>query len=159
MDENEWTWRRLKSETRLAVDDVCASGIGIRRLQLLLLPSFDNPMAFEIRQAESEWRLFSSQVCETYPVPRLLGYEHVPFESEKLAAYFHKVVSLSLPLTPYLNDGCGLDGTSFHIGVFGDMHSEWRFVWWSNSPPQWQPLVDLANEMLSAFAAALNATA
>ena len=77
MDENEWTWRRLKSDTRLAVDDVNASGIGRRRLQLLLLPSFDDPMAFEMHRAESEWRLFSSQVCETYPVPRLLGYEHV----------------------------------------------------------------------------------
>jgi hypothetical protein len=122
----------------------------MRRLQLLFLPSFDEPLAFEIRQAGDEWRLFRSRVAETRPT-QLVGYDHISFESDKLAAFFARVCALSLPLAPYLNQAAGIDGDMYHLAVFGDMYTEWRFQWWSESPPQWRPLVDLAHEMLSAF--------
>jgi hypothetical protein len=152
-------WLRVQNEPRLAIQDVHAHGIGTRRLQLLSLPSFDDPLAFEIRQAGTEWRLYSSRVTESWPTLHLIGYDHVQFASEKLGSLFGRVTALSLPLVPYLNGSCGLDGSMFHLAVFGDMYSEWRFQWWSNSPPQWLPLVKLADEMLQMFASALDRSA
>ena len=149
--DDDAAWRRVRDEPRFAIDDVCARGIGMRRLQLIHLPSFSESVAFEIRQAGQEWRLFRSRVAESFPALRLVGYDQVHFDSEVLASLFARVTVLSLPLAPYLNNGCGLDGDLYHLAIFGDMYSEWRFKWWSESPPQWQPLVDLANEMLHLF--------
>jgi hypothetical protein len=154
--DDDSTWQRVRNEPRRAVDDVYARGIGIRRLQLLFLPSFADAVALEMRQAGTEWRLFSSRVSEPWPPLSLVGYDQVPFASDKLATYFARVTALSLPLAPYLNNSCGLDGTMFHLAVFGDMFSEWRFQWWSDSPPAWQPLVELTNEMLRMFASSVS---
>lgn len=154
--EDDEAWLRVRNEPRLAIDDVHARGIGMRRLQLLCLPSFDDPQAFEMRQAGLEWRLYSSRVAESWPTLRLTGYDHIQVDSETLASFFSRVSALSFPLVPYLNDSCGLDGTMFHLAVFGDMFSEWRFQWWSNSPPQWQPLVEISNEMLRVFTSKSN---
>jgi hypothetical protein len=154
--EDDAAWRQVYNEPRLAIDDVHARGIGMRRLQLLCLPSFDEPMAFEIRQAGDEWRLFRSRVVESWPTLRLVGYEEISMASNKLAALFARATSLSLPLAPYLN-GCGvIDGTTYHLAVFGDMSSEWRIQWWSESPPQWRPLVELVKEMLDLFTSSSN---
>lgn len=157
--DDDKSWLRARNEPRLAIDDVHARGIGMRRLQLLCLPSFDESLAFEVRQASSEWRLYSSRIAESWPTLRLTGYDHIQIDSETLATFFSRVTALSLPLAPYLNDSLGLDGTMFHLAIFGDMFSEWRFQWWSDAPPQWQPLVEIANEMLHMFATKLNAGA
>jgi hypothetical protein len=42
---NDADWHRVHNEPRLASEDVHARGIGARRLQLLYLPSFDEPLA------------------------------------------------------------------------------------------------------------------
>jgi len=59
-DDEEWN--RAISEPRLAICDIHASGIGIRRLQIIVCPSFDPHQAWEVRQCENEWFLFRSEV-------------------------------------------------------------------------------------------------
>jgi hypothetical protein len=59
--------------------------------------------------------------------------------------------SLTLPIEPLFNDMGGLDGASFHLALFGDLHSEVRFQWWSDPPPQWGPLIEISNEMIEGF--------
>jgi hypothetical protein len=157
--DDEEAWRRVRDEPRLAIDDVCARGIGMRRLQLLCLPSRVQPSAFEVRQTGSEWRLYGSRVAESWPAVRLIGYDLLPVDSETLAAFFSRITALSLPLVPILNHAGGADGTVFQLAVFGDLYSEWRFQWWSDAPPQWRPLVEIAQEMLRTFVPKANAGA
>lgn len=53
----------------------------------------------------------------------------------------------------------GADGTLYEMAVDGDLSSGWRFRWWSDGPEQWRPLVELAEEMHAAFAAAAGSEA
>ena len=144
---------RIRTEPRPATRDVHARGIGRRRLQLIVAPSFKEASAWEVRQGQ-HWQLTRSRVVETWPDILLVGYEPVPFESAALAAYFDRVTSLTLPLRPDLSGNGGCDGTMHEIAVFGDLDSGWQFRWWSSSPEQWAPLIELAAEMHDAFAAA-----
>jgi hypothetical protein len=155
-DDDYAAWRRVREETRLAIEDVHARGIGARRLQLLFLPSFEwkESVAFEIRCAGDEWRLFRSRVVEPFFAVRLLGYDQIRFESAKLAEFFQLACSLSIPITPCLDGSAGCDGVSYELSLFGDLWSECRFRWWSEPPSQWQPLIDLYDEMLRAFLSA-----
>ncbi len=84
----------------------------------------------------------------------LVGHYEVPFASSELATYFKRVVGLTLPLRPDMSGYGGADGTMYELAVFGDLWSAWRFQWWSSSPEQWRPMVDLVAEMHAAFTAA-----
>lgn len=152
LDEADWHY--LQNEPRLATDAVQARGIGVRRLQLVYLPSWVDPAAFEVRQLDNEWRLFSSRVVETWPLVRLLGYDQVPLDSAALAMLFARVTAVSMPIGPDLTGSHGYDGDKYHLTIFGDLFSECRFQWWSDFPPQWQPLMETTREMLKAFAQA-----
>jgi hypothetical protein len=125
-------------------------GIGSLRLQLIMLPSFEEPRAWEIRERQQQWSLFRSRV-EPEPEVRLVGYEPVSFESTQLQEFFRRVTALRLPLGPNLDGFGGADGSQYQLAAFGDAFAEFRFQWWSEPPPAWQPLVDVANEMIEAF--------
>ena len=154
--EDEAAWKRAQEEPRLATHDVHARGIGFRRLQLIVLPSFDESSAFEVREQADEWQLFRSQVVESFPTLRLIGYDRVETKSTILEAYFDRITALSLPLKPDLSGGDGLDGVSYQLALFGDLFTEWRFQWWSTSPSQWDPLRCIADEMLQEFSKRVN---
>jgi hypothetical protein len=153
-DDIDEDWRRVQTEPRPATRDVVARGIGHLRMQLLVLPSFEEASAWEVRYQAAGWRLFSPRVFKGSAGVELLGYDAVDFPAEKLEDYFKRVVRLSFPLAPDLGGCAGADGTGYQFAVFGDLYSSWRFHWWSQSPKQWQPLVDIASEMHVAFSSA-----
>jgi hypothetical protein len=150
---NETDWERVRTEPRPVHRDVHARGIGIRRLQLIVAPSFEEVSVWEVRQGR-EWQLTRPRVFATEPELMLVGHEVVPFASPALAAYYERVGALTLPLRPDLSGYGGADGTRYEFAVFGDLSSAWRFEWWSEWPEQWRPLVELAAEMHAAFTAA-----
>ena len=147
-------WERSRTEARNAVDDICARGIGHRRLQLIVAPSFEKGCAWEIRQLEDKWTLFRSEVLGEGTPIALRGYELISVEGSTLHRQFRKAISLSFPLEPDLSNRFGCDGTIFQLAVFGDAFTECRVQWWSDPPPQWRPLADLALEMIAIFSAA-----
>jgi hypothetical protein len=119
----------------------------------LWLPSFDAGAFFEICQHNTEWLLYRAAVVgkEDWPAVMVQGYDRVDFPAQDLRRYFERLTSLSLPLVPLLNNMAGLDGAITQLALFGDLHSEVRFRWWSEPPPTWAPLVAIANEMLRAL--------
>jgi hypothetical protein len=102
---------------------------------------------------DGNWGLYTSTVVgQWYPGPlRVQGYEPVTFPSERLRGFFDRLVALSVPITPHLNNMGGLDGTVTQLTLFGDLHSRVKFQWWSDPPPGWAPLVRVAKEMIEAF--------
>jgi hypothetical protein len=80
-----------------------------------------------------------------------VGYEQLDISGDTVRGYFDRLMSLTLPIGPLLNGMAGLDGTSFHLTLFNDMHSEIRFGWWSEPPPQWGLMIGVANEMIEEF--------
>ncbi len=154
----EADWERVRTQPRPAHGDVHARGIGIRRLQLIVAPSFEEVSVWELRQGQ-EWQLIRPRVFARVPTLMLVGHDVVPFSSSALAAYFERVTALTLPLRPDLSGYGGADGTMHELAVYGDLSSAWRFQWWSSSPEQWRPMVELAAEMHAAFTAARGAFA
>src|SRR5258708_6460756 len=101
-------WERVRSSARPAVCDVHAPGIGHRRLQLIVCPSFEEGQAWEIRQLEKEWSLYRSEVVESWPNVQLIDDRRIPIEPGVLSSFFSRVIALSLPIAPDLNDTAGL---------------------------------------------------
>jgi hypothetical protein len=150
-EESKQAWERAKSEARSA--DVDIPGQGTRRLQLIVLPSFQKGWAWEIRQQAETWMLYRSEAIQKRLSVTLVGYELVAVEGAALKTLFQRVTTMSLPLKPDLSQHAGADGTLTQLAVFGDLYTEWRVQWWSHSPPQWKPLADLAQEMFTLFSA------
>jgi hypothetical protein len=151
-------WEQVRNTPRdLMEERVSIPGIGIRRVQVIFAPSFELGFAWDIRVfGDAEWRLFRSKIVEVTEEnlgepTRIVGYEQLDISGDTLRGYFDRLMSLRLPIGPLLNGMSGLDGTSFHLALFGDMHSEIRFGWWSEPPPQWGPLIGVANEMIEGF--------
>jgi hypothetical protein len=99
------------------------------------------------------WRLFRSEVSDDIglsDLPRLIGYEEIDAQGDSLRSYIDRLQALTLPLGPLPHDMGGLDGTTFHLAIFGSL-AEVRFRWWMEGPPPWAPLVGIANEMIEAF--------
>jgi hypothetical protein len=156
---DEVDWERVRSQPRPAQSDPHARGIGVRRLQLIVFPSFEPASVWDVRkvwdvQRGHEWQLIRPRVVATEPTLLVVGHDVVPLPSAKVAAYFDRVIALSLPLRPDLSGHGGADGTLYELSVVGDLSSAWRFQWWSDWPEQWRPLVELAEEMHAAFSAA-----
>ena len=152
-DESKQARERAKTEARTPQANLSGPGIGIRRLQLVVLPSFQKGRAWEIREQAEAWTLYRSEAIQKGLSATLVGYEPVAVDGDTLKAVFQRVTTLSLPLKPDLSQHAGADGTLTQIAVFGDLYTEWRVQWWSRSPSQWKPLADLAEEMIALFSA------
>lgn len=155
--EDEELWRLARTEPRTADTDVHARGIGLRRVQLIVYPSFFRSRAWEMRQLEVRWTLYKSEGVEGSPL-LLAGYDLVSVDSSILSSYFERLAGFTVPLAPYLCNYGVADGTGCQISLFGDLGTSWRFRWeFDSPPPQWQPLSDLAHEMDQVFSQASGA--
>ena len=155
--ERRAVWERLQTRPRDLTEDLSFPKIGIRRVQLVFAPSIRPGFAWDIRvQGDTEWWLFRSRFAEPTKESvgeshRLFAYDQLDVPGEALRAYLEQLTALTLPIGLLLNGLCGADGTSVHLALFGDMHSEIRFRWWTESPPQWAPVIGIANEMIERF--------
>jgi hypothetical protein len=150
--DRQASWDRLRTAPWSPFDPHGAMGSGRERIQLIHLPSFTTPVFWEVCQLGPQWLLYSSKVVEpSWPTLKVQGYESVPFDGDQLRSFFDRLTSLTLPIAPDLSNMAGADGETTHLALFGDLHSHVRFEWWSEYPPAWQPLVEIATEMLGAF--------
>ena len=125
---------------------------GLPRIQLVRLPPFSPPTFWQVCELGSEWLLYSATVVDPDPYALAMqGYERVEFEGGKLKAYFERLTSQTLPIAPDLSNRAGLDGTVTQLALFGGLSSQVRFQWWSEYPPGWARLVEIADEMFAAF--------
>lgn len=146
-------WDRVRTEPRAPGVDVSLRGIGTRRAQLLVCPSFGRGHAWELRERDG-FVAYRSDVVHGKHGRALVGYDRLDVASSVLADWFARVVALSLPLSPRLDRLRGLDGTHHELAVFGDLSSAWRFAWWDDPPDGWQPLVILGRELAQMLAPA-----
>jgi len=142
-------WDQARTAPRDFVQDVDVPGIGIRRLQVIFVPSFGQGFAWDMRASGPTWKLFRSEASNDEG--KLSGYEELDACSDMLRGYFDKLRALTLPIGPLLLNIGGADGTTYHLALCGDLDSEVRFRWWTDSPPQWAPLVVIVNDMIETF--------
>jgi hypothetical protein len=152
-DEQAAQWERIRTEPRHLTSDVYIRGIGIRRIQLIVYPSFEPVFVWDVREGPEGWRLFRPRALE--PESGLVtGYDEIPFATDRLSSFFEKVTGITLPIAPDLSSTGGADGTEYELSVTGDLGTSWRFRWWSQAPNHWRPLVEITNEMIVAFSKA-----
>jgi hypothetical protein len=126
-------------------------GHGILRIQLIVMPSFVEDRAWEVRQNQQRWCLCCPRVIEPGSDSLLAGAELVSFESRRLEDFYRRLLALTIPLGPGLDNFGGADGSLFQLAVFGNDEPQVRFQWWSVAPPQWQPVVAIVSEMIQGF--------
>ena len=142
-------WHRARTVPR-DPDDIHLPTHGQIRYQLLCAPSFDPGYAWHACEAEPHWRLYRSQVITERLQTRLIGLEELAAPHDP-QTFFARLQMISMPIAPLYNNMAGTDGTMYELALFGDLHSQVRFRWWSDPPPHWQPLVSIAEEMLALF--------
>ncbi|HZZ80816.1 MAG TPA: hypothetical protein VFE62_20100 [Gemmataceae bacterium] len=150
---DEAAWDAVLTKPRPAHSEPHARGIGLRRLLLIIAPSFETASVWDVRQGQ-EWQLVRPNVSQSEPTLMVVGHDIVSIPSSVLIDYFERVTALTLPLRPDLSGTEGADGTLYELTVVGDLSSQWCFQWWSDWPEHWRPLVELAEEMHAAFTAA-----
>jgi len=145
-------WEALQSSPRGFAEDVCFPSIGLRRLQLAIVPSFEPGYSWDVRELDGTFRLFRSNVVAE-PIDELLrlrGYTQLQAESDELLRFLGRIDSISLRIAPSSDDTAGLDGTTFHLALCGE-EAESRFRWWEEPPAGWEQLGLIAHEMIKRF--------
>jgi hypothetical protein len=152
--EAKEAWDKARYELRRLEDDVFVPAIGRRRVQVAHAPSFEPGFAWEIRELRGNFSLFRSHIVEVCFYTKLKGYQRLDVSSDVLQDYLHRLRQISLSISPAFMDRDGLDGTTYQLALFGDLHSNVRFVWWSKPPEQWRALVGLTEKMIEEFSKA-----
>lgn len=141
--------------------------------QLLILPSFENPISWDVIKVASRqggaqnrlyrscWRMDLDSQAMSSPVERLqhprpfkptLETEWVLIDSGKLTAILARLQGIRIPIAPS-SAHAGCDGTSFELAV-GDFFSNARIGWWCDLPEQWHELRTVIVELERLFESA-----
>jgi hypothetical protein len=153
LQDRQASWDRLRDAPWSPFGISRAFGSGQPRVQIVSLPSFSTPVFWEVCERASEWLLYSSYVVNTdWSALTVQEYKQVPYDGEKLKTFFERLIDITLPIAPDLSKTAGLDGGVIQLALFGDLFSQVRYQWWSVPPAGWTPLVQIATEMLEAFA-------
>ena len=137
-------------------EDVRVPEIGVRRVQIVVMPAFSPPWAWDIRERDGCLRLYRSSVEIKIPsfALSLLGYDELEYKSRELRRYLDRIWSVSIPVRPDLSEMQMRDGVRYELVLFGDLNSKLRLTWSCEGPEQWQPMAIVVQEMVDCFRAA-----
>ena len=143
----------------------------IARLQVLVLPSFEDSWCYELLASVPDQSKSALAVRKVWhrsidlakfanPVVRLSfgsGVRQLPtmeeFDAETDAALVNglcaKAAMLKVPVFA-AKSSVGLDGTSYQLAL-GSSPLVARFEWWNSPPEGWEPLKTLVDEIIAAF--------
>ena len=140
-----------------------------RQIQILVLPSFDDPYVWEVFQKGRRndinyelvhvcWRRDFDRVAFESPVNRL-KYPHAfkptietriaMIASETIINFLHHFRQIAVPLA-VPDAPAGLDGTSYELAV-GTFWCSARIRWWVRLPSQWAQLQSPLDSLLMHF--------
>jgi hypothetical protein len=138
--------------------------------QLLILPSFENPISWDVvrlvsskegpqvRLYRSTWRMDVDLRAFESPVERLkqpraytptLETDWVLIDAGKLETILLRIASIRIPLM-LSQHRVGCDGTSFELAV-GGFFCNARVGWWCDLPTEWQELGPVVTELQHLF--------
>ncbi len=143
--------------------------------QLLILPSFENPISWDAikvvsRQAGAQTRLYRScwrmdldTQAMSSPVERLkhprpfiptLETDWVLVDGTKLNLILSGLRGIRIPVT-LANAKEGCDGISFELAI-GDFFCNIRIGWWCDMPEEWGELQPIVTELEKLFESSWN---
>lgn len=115
-------WENARGVERGLDEDVQVPGIGIRRVQIIVMPAFSAWFSWDIHERDGCLRLYRSSVEVKAPSSALslLGYDELEFKSRELRRYLDRIWSVSIPLRPDLSERQVRDGVGYELVLFGD---------------------------------------
>lgn len=162
-----------------AVRDVAIAGLrsgafvgdrGRPSCRLVILPSFNNPVAWEVRSLpvrgkpaqprlfRSCWRMDVDLQALGSPVERLkhpreyrptVEVGSAPIDPARIDGLVRRFRMISIPLA-VAEGPCGCDGTNYELEM-GDFFCHARIGWWVRLPREWEALDPVVAEMVDLF--------
>lgn len=139
-------WRNAFSNPIGIHEDRHARMIGVRRIQIVKLPSFEPGATWDIRESGDTFYVYRSDISAH---GMLINYTRLDYPSAQAATFLRKITKLKFKISPDFSSQGGVDGQKTEIAVFGDLQSGLRFCWWTQWPRNWKPLVDLTEKMIA----------
>ena len=148
---------RELARPRRVDEDFHARGIGFRRVQVFVLPSFDPVRSWDIRErrgeASGELALYYAEGPAGRDEMLSPGYRRLACPSNVLGRFVARLSAVRVCPVPPPLAYAGLDGTSFGVSIFGDLYSECRLRWWGDPPADWVEVNVVVQEMIATFTA------
>lgn len=138
-------WRKAFSEIVDLHEDRHAWSIGIRRIQIVYMPSFETGHAWDFREIDGIFKVYRSEIGK---FSKLYNYTAIDFPSKISENFIKYLQKLKLRISPIFVSEAGLDGTTTELAFFGDLHSGFRFRWWSNPPPNWKKMTGYTEKII-----------
>jgi hypothetical protein len=148
----------------------------VPQCQFLILPSFDDPVSWDIVQtyADGDFKthLYRTTWCSIHDLQTLESPEErskpagsyrptfksqrVLVDVEQLTSIVSRLQAIRIPLG-MTDETMGLDGVDFELAMNGSIWST-RIQWWCDLPPEWQELKPAVTDLEKLLKSAWEAT-
>lgn len=132
--ELEQDVKQCINQTRSKHKDISWWGIGFRKLQIVIYPSFEMNLGWDIRNQNGDFVVYEYEINSERDLINP-GYYLLDADSSKLQAIINDFYRLSVSIfMPEMEIGC--DGTSYEVALFTGFQAL-RFCWWEEPHENW----------------------
>lgn len=136
------------SKTRHKYETISWRGIGLRKLQIIIEPSFKTSLGWDIRSQNNKLVLYEYEIDSEQnsikPGYYLLNSEESKLE-ELMKCFYNTPIFLHMPPI-----SIGLDGTNYEVALFTGFQSI-RLKWWEETHENWFKVMELTKSAIEYF--------
>ena len=126
----------LSKERRIG-EDIHFRGIGLRKVQIIIAPSFDKGECWDIRELENEIKIYKSVVNTERNIIEP-GYYEVMVDEKFYSEFSNFLSSAAIPVYTKSNNIGYCDGTSFTLNIENGFGNRFIVSWGENIPKEWE---------------------
>ena len=133
-------------------DDICWQGIGLRIIQIIYKPSFEQGYSWDIRNQNNTLVLYRSIISNKDENLLIPGYIQLNCEHNNLNDFITRLNNNKINInTNYRNNNSIiLDGSSYEI-LFINLQNSIKLFWHEEYPSDWNEIVKIVEEMINYF--------
>lgn len=122
--------------TRSLNEDISIRGIGLLKIQLTILPSFNDGESWDFREINGLINVYKARI-NTEHQQYLEGYQVVKNASSIGEEFIEYVKSISLPISCSTKAAAICDGTSYKVRIENGLGNKVILSWSEDPPEEW----------------------
>ncbi len=139
--------RGALSKTRRLDEDIHYRGVGILKIQLMVIPSFEKGVCWDFRELDNTLKIYKACID---PAAQILGpgyFEAIATE-DLVSGIVRTLKGLELPLLCDMNDLATLDGTTYKVRITSGYDNVIGITWGGNTPNEWGSFISSISKTL-----------